>query len=109
VESAQQFSHPAALFLCTPDGRLSRYLYGVKFEPKTLRLSLVEASDGKVGSAMDQLFLTCFQYDGHQGKYAFAAMGLMRAGGLMTVIVIAVGIFRMLRREQRERALTEKS
>lgn len=101
VESVGQFSHPAAIFVCTPDGHLSRYLYGVKFEPKTLRLSMVEASNGKIGSAMDQIFLTCFQYDGHQGKYAFAALGLMRAGGILTIIVVVMGIYKMLRREQR--------
>ncbi len=101
VPAVRQFSHPAVLTVCTPDGRLSRYLYGVQFEPKTLRLSVVEASDGKVGSAMDQIFLTCFQYDGHQGKYAFAAMGLMRAGGILTIIIVATSVYRMLRREQR--------
>lgn len=101
VGSVGQFSHPAAIFVCTPDGHLSRYLYGVKFEPKTLRLSMVEASDEKIGSAMDQIFLTCFQYDGHQGKYAFAALGLMRAGGILTIIAVVTGIVRMLRREQR--------
>ena len=72
------------------------------FEPKTVKLSLVEASDGKVGSTMDQIFLTCFQYDGHQGKYAFAALGLDAGGrdpddhrGCERRSV------RMLRREQR--------
>ncbi len=101
IQNAGQFSHPAAIFVLTPDGHLSRYLYGVKFDPKTLRLSMVEASDEKIGSAMDQIFLTCFQYDGHQGKYAFAALGLMRAGGILTIIAVVTGIYRMLRREQR--------
>ncbi len=61
--SDEQFAHAAALILCTPDGRVSRYLGGVLYNPQTLRLSLVEASEGKVGSAVDQFFLSCFHYD----------------------------------------------
>lgn len=101
VASAKQYSHPAALVLSTPDGRISRYLYGVKFDPGTLRLSLVDVSDGKIGSAVDELFLTCFQYDGHQGKYALAAMGLMKISGAATVLAVIAIVILLLRREHR--------
>ena len=104
VQSAGQFAHPAVIMICMPDGRVSRYLYGVKFDPQTVRLSLVEASSGKVGTAVDQLFLTCFQYDGHQGKYALAAIGLMRIGGLIMMLVVGFFIVRLLRREQKLKA-----
>jgi len=104
VASARQFAHPAVMTLCMPDGRVSRYLYGVKFDPQTLRLSLVEASGGKIGGAVDQLFLTCFQYDGKQGRYAMAALTIMRAGGVLTMIIVAVVLVRMFRREARQRA-----
>jgi protein SCO1/2 len=103
VPSVGQFSHPAGLILCTPEGKISRYLYGVRFEQQTLRLSLVEASEGKVGTTTDRFLLTCFQYDGHQGKYAFAAMALMRLGGIVTVIVLAVVVITLFRREARRR------
>ena len=103
VPSARQFAHPAVMTLCMPDGRISRYLYGVKFDPQTVRLSLVEASDGKIGNAVDQLFLTCFQYDGKQGRYAMAALTIMRAGGVLTMIIVGVVLVRMFRREARQR------
>jgi protein SCO1/2 len=90
-EDTGEYAHSAALFLATPDGRLSRYLYGVAFDPQTLRLSLVEASDGKVGTAVDQLILFCFAYDHTAGRYGPAAMNLMRAAG--AVIVVAMGLY----------------
>lgn len=104
IQSAGQFAHPAVIMMCTPDGKLSRYLYGVKFDPQTVRLSLVEASQGKIGSAIDKLYLTCFQYDGHQGKYAFAAMSIMRGGGVLMIIIVGAFIVRLLRREMKQAA-----
>lgn len=104
VESAQQYSHPAVVVLLTPEGKISRYLYGVKFDPQTVRLSLVEASDGKVGSAMDQVLLTCFMYDGQQGKYALAAMGVMRIGGALTVLALVAVLIRAFRQEHTRNA-----
>lgn len=105
VPSAQQFSHPAVVMLATPDGKLSRYLYGVQFDEPTLRLSLVEASEGKIGSTTDHWVLRCFVFDGKQGKYAFAAMSLMRFGGVVTVIVLALVLIRLFRREARRKAM----
>jgi protein SCO1/2 len=101
VQAAGQFAHPAALTLAMPDGRISRYLYGVRFDPTTLRMSIVEASNGKVGTAIDALFLTCFRFDGHQGKYAMAAIGMMRGGGLLIMIIVGVVLVRMIRREKK--------
>ena len=107
VQSAGKFAHPAVLTLATPEGKISRYLYGVQFDPSTLRLSLVEASDGKVGSSIDKLYLTCFAYDGAQGKYAFAAMSAMRTGGVLIMIVVAAVLIRMFRREAKLRKQQE--
>jgi protein SCO1/2 len=104
VQSAGQFAHPAAIMMCTPDGKISRYLYGVQFDPQTVRLSLVEASNGKIGNVIDHAFLTCFQYDGHQGKYALAAIGIMRGGGLLMMIVLAAFVIRAVRREMKKQA-----
>jgi protein SCO1/2 len=104
IQSAGQFAHPAALTLCMPDGRISRYLYGVRFDPTTLRMSIVEASDGKVGTVLDEAFLTCFRYDGHQGKYAFVAMNLMRGGGLVIMMIVGSVLIRMFRNEAKLRA-----
>lgn len=103
VESAGQYAHPAALTLCSPDGRISRYLYGVRFNPTTLRESLVEASNGQIGNTIDQVFLTCFRYDGHQGKYAWAAVGLMRIGGVLIMIVVGTVLTRMFLKERKQK------
>jgi protein SCO1/2 len=107
IQSAGQFSHPAVIMMCMPDGKVSRYLYGVRFDPSTVRLSLVEASNGKIGSSFDQLYLTCFQYDGHQGKYAVAAIGIMRTGGVLVIIIVAAALLRLLRKELKEKAAME--
>jgi protein SCO1/2 len=106
IESAGQFTHPAVLIVLTPDGRISRYLYGVRFAPKTVRLSLVEASQNRIGTTMDQVLLVCFQYDGTTGQYALAAMRLMRAAGLITVGGLALVLGRLFLLEHRRRLAT---
>jgi protein SCO1/2 len=88
-DKTNQWIHPAVLIVCTPDGHISRYLKGVHFEPKTLRLSLVEASEGKIGSTVDQVLLFCFDFDPEAGQYTLAAFNLMRAGAILTMIVLA--------------------
>ena len=107
IDSAGQFAHPAVIMIVMPDGKVSRYLYGVRFAPQTVKLSLVEASAGRIGSAVDQLYLTCFQYDGRQGKYALAAIGIMRTGGVLTMIIVAAVLIRMFRKEAKRRALED--
>ncbi len=102
-EETQQFAHATAIIVCTPDGRVSRYLYGVEFPPKTLRLSLVEASEGKIGSPLDQITLFCFHYDQQEGRYALAAANVMKAGGLLTLAVLAAILVFFWRRERRRR------
>jgi len=98
-EEKKQFMHSACLFLATPEGHLSRYLYGVMFDPRTLRLSLVEASDGRIGSPVDQVLLFCFAYDHTQGRYGPAVMNIMRAGAALTLLVLAVFLAVYWRRE----------
>jgi protein SCO1/2 len=102
-EELQQFAHAAALVVCTPDGRVSRYLYGIEFDPQTLRLSLVEAAAGRIGSPLDRILLTCFSYDAHERRYALAAVKLMRIGGAATLIVLGVGLLALWRRDRRLR------
>lgn len=90
----REFSHTAAAIVCMPDGVISRYLYGVQFDPETVRLSIAEASAGKIGSPLDQLLLFCFRYDSSTGKYAPAAWTLMRFGAITTIVVLTTLIFR---------------
>jgi protein SCO1 len=84
----RQFVHPALLTICTPRGRVSRYFSGIKYNPRDLRLALYEAGEGKVGSAVDQVLLLCFHYDPESGTYSWAAIRLMRIGGVLTLIIL---------------------
>lgn len=95
----EEWAHSSALIICTPDGRVARYLGGVMYEPSVLRLSLVEASGGKVGSLLDQVFLICFHYVPSEGKYAPAVMGIMRMGGGASVVGLAAWLAVLWRRD----------
>ncbi len=87
-DTEKQFAHAAAIFILTPDGHISRYLYGVQFEPKDLRMALLEASSGKIGSPMDQVLMYCYHYDASSGRYSIAAQQIMKIGGILTVLVL---------------------
>lgn len=104
-EEEQQYAHAAAAYVLTPDGRISRYLYGITFSPRTMRLSLVEASNGKIGTLVDKLILFCFHFDPKESKYTLAAFNVVRAGGIFTVVVLALFVapfwFRNRREEKR--------
>jgi protein SCO1/2 len=89
-ERKQEYMHAAAIYVATPAGKLSRYLYGVQYDPETLRLSLVEASDGKIGSPMDQILLYCFAYDHTAGRYGPVAFNIMRLGAALCMTVLGV-------------------
>lgn len=80
-EARDEYVHPAVILVTTPGGEISRYLYGLEYHPKTLALSLVEASEGKIGSSIDRLILYCFHYDASEGRYAPVAMNIMRIVG----------------------------
>jgi protein SCO1/2 len=97
-----QFAHPAAITVLTSDGRVSRYLYGVEFAPKDLKLAIVEASEGQIGSLLEQAMLFCYHYDPETGKYGFAIMNIVRAAGALTVLVLVGAIVVSLRRERRQ-------
>lgn len=89
-ESRKEYLHAAALMVLNPSGQVSRYLYGITYSPKTIRLSLAEASDGKFASTLDQLILFCFHYDETEGRYAPVARNIMMLGGAATVILLAL-------------------
>jgi protein SCO1/2 len=101
-EQSQQFAHASAIMVATPEGRLSHYFYGIEYSPKDLRLALVEASAGKIGSPVDTLILYCYHYDPATGKFA-PVMAVLRAAGVLTVAgVVALLLF--LRRRTRQQA-----
>lgn len=90
IEERKEYAHPAVLLICTPDGRISRYLYGIGFPKQTLKLALVEASEGKIGSTIDRFLLFCFHYDADKGRYAPTARNIMKIGGFATVFILTV-------------------
>jgi protein SCO1/2 len=100
-EATQQFAHVSGVLTATPDGRLSRYFYGVEFSPRDLRLALVESSAGKIGSLAEELLLYCYQYDPTSGRYGPVVMNLVRLGGVVTVGLVAAFVIVMRRRESR--------
>ena len=100
-EKAGQFAHASGVMVATPEGRLSHYFYGIEYGPRDLRLSLVEASDHKIGSAVDQVLLACFHYDPSSGRYSMTIMTVVRAAGVLTVALIAGAIVLLRRRERR--------
>jgi protein SCO1/2 len=102
-QETKQFAHPTGVIVLTPDGRMSRYLFGIEYGPRDLRLAIVEASSGKVGSAVDSLLLYCYHYDPMTGRYGLAIMRTMRIAGAATVLVLGGFVFVMLRRERAER------
>jgi protein SCO1/2 len=101
-QQTSQFAHPAAISVLTPDGRMSRYLYGVEFAPRDLKLALVEASAGRIGSIVEQAMLFCYHYDPETGRYGFVVMNIVRAAGALTVLVMVGLILMSLRRERRQ-------
>ena len=100
-ERTKQWAHPSGVVTLTPQGRISHYLFGIEYAPKDLRLSLVEAAQGNIGTAVDQVLLYCYQYDPATGKYGAAVMRLLRATSVLTVIALAGFILAMWRRERR--------
>jgi protein SCO1 len=98
-EKTQQFAHASALMLVTPDGRLSQYYYGIEYSPKDIRLGMIEASEDKIGNLADQLILFCYHYDPMTGKYGAIAMNFVRAGGVLTVLVLLTFMIISIRRE----------
>jgi protein SCO1 len=100
-EERQQYAHAAGIFLLTPDGRVARVLYGVMFEPRTLKLALTEAGEGKVGSTADQALLYCYHYDANAGRYVVAASNIMRLGGATTAVIVGVWLLSAWRRSAR--------
>jgi protein SCO1 len=100
----KQYAHAAGITLLTPQGRIARYFFGVEFSPRDLRLGLVEASNNKIGSPVDQVLLYCYHYDPATGKYGAVAMNFVRLGGGLTVLALGGFMLVMWRRDRRGHA-----
>ncbi|HUB77440.1 MAG TPA: SCO family protein [Bryobacteraceae bacterium] len=101
--ATDQFAHASGIMIVTPDGRLSRYFYGVEYAPRDVRLGLVEASRNKIGNPVDQILLFCYHYDPSTGKYGALVMRMIRVAGAGFVLVGAAAIWFALKREKRSK------
>jgi protein SCO1/2 len=103
LEDRDEYAHPAVLFVLTPEGKVSRYLFGVQHDSRTLRLSLVEAGQGRIGSPVDKFLLYCYRYNPEDGQYAPVAMRMMRLGGGLTILVLGTVLISFWIREARHK------
>ncbi len=110
-KETKQWAHASAAVTMTPDGEMSRYLHGIVFDQNTTRLSIVEASQGKIGDIVDKIVLFCFNYNPKENKYAVVAFNVMRLGGGMMLLIVALWVVpfwlrqRRLRRSYSNRAI----
>lgn len=88
VPDRKEYAHTAVVMALSPEGMVTRYLYGVTFAPRDLRLAVLEASEGKVGSTLDRILLYCFHYDATVGRYSTTAANIMRLAGALTVLLL---------------------
>ena len=105
----QQYAHPALITVLSPEGRVARYLFGIEFAPRDLKFALIDASAGKIGTAVDQAVLYCYLYDPETGRYGFAIMSAVRAAGLLTLVGLGAFILMHLRRERRQARAVESA
>jgi protein SCO1/2 len=104
-EKNDQYAHPAGLIVATPEGRISRYVYGIDFPASALRWALVEASAGKIGTPVDKILLMCFHYDPATGRYSFAIMSALRILGTATALALGTYMLTMFLRDRRRAGL----
>lgn len=100
---SKEYAHASGIMVVTPEGRMSRYLYGIEYPPRDLRFSLIDAGENKIGSVVDKVLMLCYNYNPHTGKYGVAIMTIVRGAGIVTVLVIAGFVGASLRRDRRRR------
>lgn len=107
VREIDEYAHPAAIFVLSPEGRISRYLYGLQYRPFDLRMAIMEAGEGKVGTTVDRIILSCFHYDSSSNSYAVFAFGVMRISGVLSVILLGGFLGLLWIRDMRRRLAKE--
>ncbi len=107
-ERSRQFVHAGGIMVATPEGKLSRYFYGIQYAPADLRMALVEASHHKIGSPVDYVLLYCFHYDPYQAKYTLVIENVLKIAGGLTVVLLAGLIFILTRSDSNKRTKEEQ-
>ncbi|PKK83134.1 MAG: SCO family protein [candidate division Zixibacteria bacterium HGW-Zixibacteria-1] len=105
-EDNKQYAHAAVITILTPDGKISRYFYGIQFKELDVRLALMEAAEGKVGNTIDRLILYCYHYDPSAGSYTIFAANIMKLGGLATLVLLGALIFFLWLKGSRKKTRT---
>jgi protein SCO1/2 len=103
-ESKDMYAHAAVLIVLTEEGKISRYLYGIKYESKDFRMAILEASEGKVGNTIDKIILYCYHYDPEAGGYVIFAGNVMRLGGSLTLAILAIFLGVLWYRDRRRKS-----
>jgi protein SCO1/2 len=98
-QKSNLFAHASGILLLTPDGRISRYFYGVEFPARDIRLGLVDASAGRIGTPIDRALLFCYQYDPTSARYSASILKIIRLGGVLTMLALVAGILIFRRRD----------
>ncbi len=98
-QKSNLFAHASGIMLLTPDGRISRYFYGVEYPARDLRLGLVDASAGKIGTPIDRALLFCYQYDPTSARYSASILKIIRLGGVLTILCLVAGMLIFRRRD----------
>jgi protein SCO1 len=96
---SKQYAHPAAIMMLTPEGKISRYFYGITYPSRDLRLGLIDASEGKIGSPVDAILLFCYHYDPHTGKYGLLISRVLQLLGVLTVLIVGILMIILFRGE----------
>jgi len=98
---SQMWAHASGLLMVTPEGRISRYFYGIEYSPRDIRWGLIEASHNKIGTPVDQVLLFCYHYDPTSGKYGALVVRMLRVGGALTLLGLGLLIYVCIRRARR--------
>jgi protein SCO1 len=102
-ELSKQYAHGSAMMVVTPDGKLSKYFFGIEFAPKDVKFALMEAAENKIGTVIDQVMLYCFHYDPKQGKYGPYVVNILRLGASATIIAFGAFYISMRKRSKRKK------
>ncbi len=108
-EKEEQYAHAAVIMILTESGKISRYFYGIKFDPRDLKFALMDASEGKVGSAVDKVLLYCFHYDPEAGGYTVVASNVMKLGGVFTLLILGILMGALWIKERRKKSKTAEN
>lgn len=106
-ETSKQYAHGSAMMIVTPEGKLSKYFFGIEFAPKDVKFALMEATESRIGTVVDQIMLYCFHYDPKRGKYGPYIVNMLRIGASATIIALGAFYVSMRKRSKRKKQLAE--